>query len=242
VRELRGTGASTGIGIGPALLFRRYAPADGISADAVERETARLAAAVARAREDLAEATKGMTSAVGREEAGVCEAQVLVLDDPELIGRAERLIQDALCPAERAIEDAGADVAAQLESLPDEYLRARAADVRDVAARVRAVLEGATHPLAEIASPSVIVADELLGHVGHAVRAGAAPCGPGRGVSAARPRPWRCVWGLRRGSRTFRDAGPARRPRPPRRARSRRARPTGSVVSTRSAPPDRRAR
>jgi phosphoenolpyruvate-protein phosphotransferase len=164
VRELRGTGASTGIGIGPALIFRRHAPApaDSISADAVGRETARLAAAVARAREDLAEATKGMTSAVGREEAGVFEAQALMLDDPELIGRAERLIQDALCPAERAIEEAGADVAAQLESLPDEYLRARAADVRDVAARVRAVLEGATHPLAGIASPSVIVADELL--------------------------------------------------------------------------------
>jgi phosphoenolpyruvate-protein phosphotransferase len=99
---------------------------------------------------------------VGQDEAGIFEAQALMLEDPELVGRAERLVRDAQCPAERAIEQAGAEVAAQLESLPDEYLRARAADVRDVAARVRAVLEGAAHPLADIALPSVIVADELL--------------------------------------------------------------------------------
>ena len=164
MKVLRGTGASAGIAIGPAVLFRRRMPlvAGGLSADAIARETARLAAAVARARRELAGAAKGLEAAAGRDEAGVFEAQALMLDDPELIGRAERLIQVALCPAERAIEDAGAEVAAQLESLPDEYLRARAADVRDVAARVRAVLEGGVHPLAEIATPSVIVADELF--------------------------------------------------------------------------------
>ncbi len=165
MKELRGTGASGGIGIGPALLFRRRArtPQETIPPAAVAAETARLEAAVARAKEELAETVKRLAPTVGAEEARLFDAQVLMLDDPELLERAKRAIQEELCPAERAIVQAGEKSAAQLEALPDDYLRARAADVRDAAARVRSVLAGvASHPLADIPAPSVIVADELL--------------------------------------------------------------------------------
>jgi phosphoenolpyruvate-protein phosphotransferase (PTS system enzyme I) len=165
MKELRGLGAAGGIAVGPAFVFRRHA-ADtraALPVDDPAAEIGRLRVALARVKQDLTETAKRLAPSVGTEDARLFEAQALMLDDPELAERAARLIRDRLWPAERAIIEAGEESAAPLAMLPDEYLRARVADVRDVAARVRAVLEGApSHPLAGLAAPSVIVADELL--------------------------------------------------------------------------------
>jgi phosphotransferase system enzyme I (PtsI) len=64
--------------------------------------------------------------------------------------------------AEAALDCACEGYAQTLAALDDEYLRARAADVRDVAARVLRVLLGvAESPSAGLTSPSIILADDL---------------------------------------------------------------------------------
>jgi len=102
--------------------------------------------AVARVEAELAEAAARATQTVGTDEAKLFDAHSLMLDDPELLGPAEQAIARDRCPKETAITRAAEAVAARLEALPDEYLRARAADVRDVAARVRTNLGGPQAP------------------------------------------------------------------------------------------------
>jgi len=165
MKELKGVAASGGIGIGPALRFTRSRQErpEVIAPEAVAEETARLEAAIGRAKEALAETVKRLSPAVAPQERQLFDAQALMLDDRELVDRAKRGIREHRWTAEHAITEAGAASAAQIEALSDEYLRARAADVRDVVTQVRSALEGdAAHPLAHLQRPSVIVADELL--------------------------------------------------------------------------------
>ncbi|MEW6547594.1 MAG: phosphoenolpyruvate--protein phosphotransferase [Bacillota bacterium] len=164
-REFRGQGASAGIAIGPAYVFHRAGrvarrtvrPGD------VAAEVVRLRSALEAARRQLEAVRDRALREAGAEQAAIFEAQLLMLQDPELAGKAEQAIREEECNAEWAFERAGEEVARVLSSLPDEYLRARAADVRDVVSRVVSVLEGqAGHPLAELPGPVVVVGEELM--------------------------------------------------------------------------------
>jgi len=163
--ELRGQGASGGVAIGPAYVFRRAfdAARRAVSSEDVGGEIGRLRSALLGARRELEAVKEKALREAGEEQAAIFEAQLLMLDDPELAGKAERVISEEGCNAEWALERAGEEVASVLSSLPDEYLRARAADVRDVVTLVLSVLGGHIgHPLAELPGPVVVVAEELM--------------------------------------------------------------------------------
>jgi phosphotransferase system enzyme I (PtsI) len=115
------------------------------------------------AQNELAATREKMHDEVGAGEAAIFGAQLLMLGDPELVEKAERAIQEGFRNAEWAIEGAGEEVASGLAALSDEYLRARAVDVRDVASRVVAVLQGRTeHPMADLREAVVVVGEELM--------------------------------------------------------------------------------
>lgn len=163
--ELRGQGASRGVAIGPAYVFRRPGRAARrvVGPEEVAGELGRLRSALEAARRELEGVRERALREAGAEEAAIFDAHLLMLDDPELVGKAERAIREEGCNAEWALERAGEEVASVLSSLPDEYLRARAADVRDVVARVVSVLEGRVgHPLAALPEPVVVVGEELM--------------------------------------------------------------------------------
>ncbi len=92
----------------------------------------------------------------------IAAAHAAFLDDPDLAGDVEARIdggQSAPCAWQQAIES----TAAGLERLDDTYLRARAADLRDVGRRVQRVLAGqsAADHLA-LDDASIVLADDLL--------------------------------------------------------------------------------
>lgn len=139
---LKGIPASRGLAKGPAwrlerapLEIPRYRPED------VPREIQRLSEARLLAKEQLQTLVEQMTQQVGASEAAILAAQALFLEDRALLDRAEASIMSGL-NAEAAWWDATEYFAQQLESLPDETLRARAADVRDVGRRVVEILLG----------------------------------------------------------------------------------------------------
>jgi phosphoenolpyruvate-protein phosphotransferase len=92
------------------------------------------------------------------DEAGIFEAQAMMATDPELLDEAVARAEAGEDPvsAVRAAADA---VGATLAALPDELLAARAADVRDVGARIARILLGEEMDLPGV--PSVAVADDL---------------------------------------------------------------------------------
>jgi phosphotransferase system enzyme I (PtsI) len=85
-----------------------------------------------------------------------------MLDDPELLDTVRTSIEDERLNAAAALSRATETYAQMLESLDDEYLSARAADVRDVANRVLRILLGvAESPTEGLTVPSIILARDL---------------------------------------------------------------------------------
>ena len=153
--ELRGLPAAPGIAVGPVWRYRS-GEARGIPLPDVR-------AAADRASNDLL-ALAARVRGLGRtDEAAIFDAQALMATDPTLLEEAERLARaigvpdpDALAAA---VETAARGIAETLAALPDETLAARAADVRDVGARIARILAGREIALPE--QPSIAIADDL---------------------------------------------------------------------------------
>ncbi|GLX69413.1 phosphoenolpyruvate--protein phosphotransferase [Paenibacillus glycanilyticus] len=145
--EIKGIAASEGYAIGRAVILREEAAPQGITyidAGQEEAELTRFDSAVTAARGEL-EAIHARMLEDGREkEAEIFEAHLMLLEDEELIGAAQEKIRGQRYKAEAAMNKAGEDVASMLAALDDEYLRERAADVRDVSKRVIRKLSGAS--------------------------------------------------------------------------------------------------
>jgi len=92
------------------------------------------------------------------DEAGIFDAQAMMAEDPQLLGEAVARAEAGEDP-EAAVRAAAATAAATLASLPDELLASRAADVRDVGARIVRIMTG--QDVAFPASPSIAVAEDL---------------------------------------------------------------------------------
>jgi len=163
MKTLRGIAASRGIAIGPAFHFRRadlrferHTVHDPVA------EWTRLQAALETAREQLADVYAKAEAESGAEQAAIFQAHAMMLDDPELLDTVRTAIEEQCLNAEAALSDAAEMYAQMLEALGDEYFSARAADVRDVAARVLRILLGvAESPTAGLTVPSVILARDL---------------------------------------------------------------------------------
>lgn len=137
--KIKGIAASEGYAIGRAVILREEVVPEGISyieAGVEAAELTRFDSAVASARGEL-EALLDRMKADGREkESEIFEAHLMLLEDEELIGAAQERIRSQRYKAEAAMNEAGEEVADMLAALDDEYLRERAADVRDVSRRV----------------------------------------------------------------------------------------------------------
>jgi phosphoenolpyruvate-protein phosphotransferase (PTS system enzyme I) len=163
-----GIAASPGIAIGPAfvLLGEAQSPPTGqqVSAPAAldaAAERARFEAAVAASRTDLAALRERVAARVGRAEAAVFDAHLMMLEDPALVDGINEAIE-AGSGAAQALEGVVETYAAIFAGMEDAYMRERAADIRDVGRRLVRHLLGSTAPdLSMLAEPSVVVAHDL---------------------------------------------------------------------------------
>ena len=157
--RLDGVGASPGAAVGPALVLpEAVAVADASSVASPDEEAARVSAAL----EGTADELDRRAAAADGETAEIVAVQATMARDPELRAAVLELVAGGQVPGAHALEQAAEGYAAALEASGDEYLAARAADVRDVAARAARRLEGVAGPdLAALASPVVIVARDI---------------------------------------------------------------------------------
>jgi phosphocarrier protein FPr len=150
--------ASPGIAIGPAL-FLRSPDVDIIDEQPTDEATEwrRARSAIAEVRQKIQRLRASSAREVG-DEARIFDAHLMLLDDPNLLDdvRARIRTGDA---APRAWADAVAAVEAGFASVPDPYLRARAADVHAVGQQVARVLAGL--PELRIDGNGILIADEL---------------------------------------------------------------------------------
>ena len=160
--QLAGIPASAGIAIGPLVRLHppAFQPATKL-ADDPDAERKRLDAAIQDAKEETKALYQWARNMAGQSEAGIFDAQVLFLEDPDLIGLASNAVLFERAHAEQAWQAATQTIAARLSALEDPYLRARAADVADVAARVMRRLAGPTKASLELTQPSILAVHDL---------------------------------------------------------------------------------
>lgn len=166
---LHGISLSVGYGVGPARFHRTVPFALSSESDSLpsfrsespEAAKGRFREALATSREQLLHLQTKSTATLGQEKAAVFTAQNLMLDDPMLSGGVEELLRDGTSP-EDALVLKIREIRALFESLPDPYLRERAADVEDVGRRIfRNLLGMGTLDLEDTDRPVVLVAEDL---------------------------------------------------------------------------------
>ncbi len=106
--RMTGLGVSPGIGVGKALVLKRGTRdlRFRVPAWLVERELERLDTARARAREQIAQIKARIATTAGAEHAYLFDAQLLMLDDAMLVGRAADTIRTERLNAESALQRA----------------------------------------------------------------------------------------------------------------------------------------
>lgn len=149
------TEASKGIAVGKAFLVKApdlRAERKVIGKDEAEREK--------RAFLRAAEQTRDVLRPLARENA-IFAAHLDMAEDDTLIEGVEKKILQGKC-AQWALEEQMEETCALLESLEDDYLRERAADVRDVCRRIMAFLKGIDDdPFRNIKEAVILFAEEL---------------------------------------------------------------------------------
>ncbi len=162
--ELSGVGASGGVAVGPAYIHLEDATGPErtrIPEGSFDGELARFRAAVEAVAGRLRETGENLTGTIGPDEAAIFEVHAEMADDPELLEGVEKRLRNLESP-ESAVLAVGEEYARDLASLEDEYLAARADDVRDVARQISAELTGRGGTgLETLATPCVILARNL---------------------------------------------------------------------------------
>jgi phosphotransferase system enzyme I (PtsI) len=171
VERLKGIGVSPGVVVGRAVILtqRTEVMRFPIPPDRVEREVHLLHGARDQSKQQLQDIRGRLTHAPASELAALFDAQLLMLDDQMLVGRAEAIVRTERVNAAWAVHRAYEELYELFSAMEDPYLRERENDVADVAGRLRMNLRhGARGPrelLSQIDGPSVLIADELTASV-----------------------------------------------------------------------------
>jgi phosphoenolpyruvate-protein phosphotransferase (PTS system enzyme I) len=184
--KLTGVGASEGVAVGPVFVHAGGEPEperQKISEDAVEEELEGFRRAVEVVVARLAETAERLGASGNEDEAAIFEAHVEMAEDPEFHSEVEERVRNLESP-EAAVLAVGEEYAGMFAAMEDEYLAARADDVRDVASQIAAeLMGGGATGLEAIETPSVVVARNLAPSDTARIPRGKAP-----GVASARGR------------------------------------------------------
>lgn len=161
--HIQGIAASNGIAIAKA--FRLENPDFTIEkksvADAAS-EVARLEAALEISKGELTAIKDRALTELGADKAAIFEAHLLVLNDPELVNPVKDRINSESINAEFAMNEVANMFIGLFEGMDNEYMKERAADIRDVTKRVLAHLLGINFSNPSTISEEVIIIAEDL--------------------------------------------------------------------------------
>ncbi|KXZ39519.1 phosphotransferase system, enzyme I, PtsI [Alkalithermobacter thermoalcaliphilus JW-YL-7 = DSM 7308] len=134
---IKGNGASPGIGIGKVLLIEhtQINVEKNIVQDTAHEET-KFLAAVEKAKEQLTEIKEKALRELGEDKAEIFNAHIMVLEDPEFIDSTINKIKDEKVNSEYAFKQIADMFISMFESMDNEYMKERAADIKDVSDRV----------------------------------------------------------------------------------------------------------
>ena len=151
-----------GIAIGKISVYKKNEQqVKRVRTEDTKGELARYEVAKAAAVEQLQELYHKALKEVGEANAAIFEIHQMMLDDGDYNESVENIIETQKVNAEYAVAVTGDNFAQMFRAMDDDYMRERAADVKDISERVLSILNGGQKGKVVTDEPVIIVADDL---------------------------------------------------------------------------------
>ncbi len=160
---IKGIGASDGIAIGKVYKYEHVElTITKASITDVDAEIAKFESALEQSKKELEAIKEKAATTMDEETAGIFQAHIEVLADPELIGSTKSMIKNDNINADFALKSVSDNFVAIFEAMDNEYIRERAADIKDVSKRILMNIQGVKgSSLGDIDTEVVVVAKDL---------------------------------------------------------------------------------
>lgn len=159
---LTGKSVFGGVAIGKIKLYQKQENlVKRVSVDDTELEYKRFELAKETAKEQLSKLYEKALKEVGEVNAQIFDVHQMMLDDLDYIESIEYIIKNQGVNAEYAVATTADNMASIFASMDDEYMKGRAADIKDISERVISILCGNQSDISAEDEPVIIVADDL---------------------------------------------------------------------------------
>ena len=132
-----------------------------VKVEDTEAEILRYRQASEEARSQLAALYDRALQEVGEDNAAIFEIHQMMLEDGDYQDSIENIIRTQTVNAEYAVARTADNFAQMFAAMEDDYMRGRAADVRDISERLLSILQGEASDKVSVSEPVIIVADDL---------------------------------------------------------------------------------
>ena len=126
-----------------------------------QAEIQRVKAAVAASQEQLQKLYEKAVKEVGEASAAIFEVHQMMLEDEDYSESIENIITTEMVNAEYAVASIGDNFSEMFASMDDDYMKARAADIKDISKRLVKNLSGHGGDGIDLEEPVIVVADDL---------------------------------------------------------------------------------
>ena len=129
--------------------------------EAPQKEILRFRSALDDAKQELSNLYRMALIEANESSAEIFQIHKLMLSDEDYYGAVESTIRNKLVTAEYAVKETSMQFARLFESMDDEYMKARSADVYDISKKLINLLRGEKREEINLTEPVIIVADDL---------------------------------------------------------------------------------
>ncbi len=126
-----------------------------------EAEVCRYRAATRTALEQLDVLYEKALQELGESNAAIFEIHRMMLEDSDFQEAVENVIHTLSVNAEYAVARTADNYARMFQAMEDEYMKGRAADIKDISERLLAILQGREEEKIQVKEPVILVADDL---------------------------------------------------------------------------------
>lgn len=160
--KLSGKPVYKGIALGPAVVLKKSdQQVKRVKITDADAELSRLETAGKKSAEQLQKLYEKAVKEVGESSAAIFEVHQMMLEDEDYLDAIHSMIHTEMVNAEYAVAVTGDNFSDMFASMDDDYMKARAADVKDISNRLIRNLAGEEEIDLSSMNPSVIVADDL---------------------------------------------------------------------------------
>ncbi|GAQ25796.1 phosphoenolpyruvate--protein phosphotransferase [Tepidanaerobacter syntrophicus] len=161
---LKGIAASPGIEIGKAHVVKHeqvVINTSPIKKEDIGKEIKKLEDALTTTKLQLEKIKEKAQKELGSEKAKIFDAQLMVLEDPVFINEIKSKIESELITADNAVSQVVNSYIAEFGSAKDEYLKERAADIKDIGERLIKNILGISVDAFSLEQEAIIIAKDL---------------------------------------------------------------------------------